>query len=90
MMLDAWRHRGERRDALKAAALCDFGTPCFVGAQWWALPGMLTLVDSMANLSSGQLAMFMAYRSGRFATDCWRYILGVQEAGKPADVSGYR
>ena len=28
--------------------------------------------------------------AGRGIAVCWRYLLEVQEAGKPADVTGYR
>ena len=42
-------------------------------------------------LSSGQLAKVYGFtdRDGS-RPDAWRYIVEVQDAGKPADVSGYR
>jgi len=43
------------------------------------------------SLSSGELARVYGFtdRDGS-RPDCWRYLVEVQEAGKPADVGGYR
>ena len=43
------------------------------------------------SLSSGQLAMEYGFTDiDGSRPDCWRYLLEVQEAGKPADATGYR
>jgi NAD(P)-dependent dehydrogenase (short-subunit alcohol dehydrogenase family) len=43
------------------------------------------------SLSSGQLAKFYGFTDfDGSQPDAWRYLVEVQEAGKPADVSGYR
>ena len=43
------------------------------------------------SLSSGQLAKIYGFtdRDGS-RPDAWRYVVEVQDAGKPADVTGYR
>ena len=44
-----------------------------------------------ASLSSGQLAKEYGFTDvDGSAPDCWRYLVEVQDAGKPADVTGYR
>jgi NAD(P)-dependent dehydrogenase (short-subunit alcohol dehydrogenase family) len=43
------------------------------------------------SLSSGQLAQVYGFTDlDGSQPDCWRYLLEVQEAGKPADAQGYR
>lgn len=43
------------------------------------------------SLSSGQLAKVYDFKDiDDSQPDCWRYLVEVQEAGKPADVTGYR
>lgn len=43
------------------------------------------------SLSSGQLAQVYGFRDlDGSQPDCWRYITEVQDAGKPADATGYR
>jgi len=43
------------------------------------------------SLSSGELAQVYGYRDlDGSQPDCWRYIAEVQNAGKPADATGYR
>ena len=43
------------------------------------------------SLSSGQLAKVYGFTDlDGSRPDCWRYLVEVQEAGKPADVTGYR
>jgi NAD(P)-dependent dehydrogenase (short-subunit alcohol dehydrogenase family) len=43
------------------------------------------------SLSSGQLAKIYGFTDlDGSQPDCWRYLTEVQEAGKPADVTGYR
>jgi hypothetical protein len=42
-------------------------------------------------LSSGQLARFYGFADADGSRpDAWRYLVEVQDAGKPADVTGYR
>lgn len=44
-----------------------------------------------ASLSSGGLAEEHGFTDvDGSAPDCWRYLVEVQDAGKPADVTGYR
>ena len=43
------------------------------------------------SLSSGQLAKIYGFTDlDGSQPDCWRYVAEIQEAGKPADVTGYR
>jgi hypothetical protein len=43
------------------------------------------------SLSSGQLAQVYGFTDvDGSQPDCWRYIVEVQDAGKPADTTGYR
>ncbi|MDR6884011.1 hypothetical protein [Bacillus sp. 3255] len=43
------------------------------------------------SLSSGELArVYGFYDLDGSQPDCWRYLVEVQEAGKPADTTGYR
>ena len=43
------------------------------------------------SVSSGQLAQVYGFTDlDGSRPDCWRYLLEVQEAGKPADAAGYR
>ncbi|SDS83289.1 SDR family oxidoreductase [Actinoplanes derwentensis] len=43
------------------------------------------------SLSSGQLAQIYGFTDlDGSRPDCWRYLVEVQDAGKPADVNGYR
>jgi hypothetical protein len=43
------------------------------------------------SLSSGQLARIYGFNDlDGSQPDCWRYIVEIEDAGKPADVSGYR
>ncbi|MFD0712989.1 SDR family oxidoreductase [Paenibacillus sp. GCM10027626] len=67
-------------------------SPRFVGRAIAALAG-----DPEANrwnghsVSSGELArVYGAYDLDGSQPDCWRYIVEVQDAGKPADATGYR
>jgi hypothetical protein len=41
-------------------------------------------------LSSGQLAKIYGFTDLDGSHDAWRYVPEVQDAGKPADGSGYR
>jgi hypothetical protein len=43
------------------------------------------------SLSSGELAKIYGFTdTDGSRPDCWRYLVEVQDAGKPADVTGYR
>jgi hypothetical protein len=43
------------------------------------------------SVSSGQLAQVYGFTDlDGSRPDCWRYLVEVQEAGKPADTTGYR
>jgi hypothetical protein len=43
------------------------------------------------SLSSGQLAGVYGFTDlDGSRPDCWRYLVEVQEAGRPADATGYR
>ncbi|HEY6739043.1 MAG TPA: SDR family oxidoreductase [Actinopolymorphaceae bacterium] len=67
-------------------------TPAFVGRAVAALaadPGVARWNGQ--SLSSGQLAQVYGFTDvDGSRPDAWRYIVEVQDAGKPADVTGYR
>lgn len=94
MMLDAYEVREETwRDALKREphfAISE--TPRFVGRAVAALAADPDVRRwSGQSLSSGQLAQVYGFTDlDGSRPDCWRYLVEVQEAGKPADVTGYR
>ncbi|NDL58591.1 SDR family oxidoreductase [Phytoactinopolyspora mesophila] len=67
-------------------------TPAFVGR---AVAALATDLERQrwngASLSSGQLAQVYGFTDvDGSQPDAWRYIVEVQDAGKPADVTGYR
>ncbi|MHB1222614.1 MAG: SDR family oxidoreductase [Gemmatimonadaceae bacterium] len=67
-------------------------TPRFVGR---AVAALATDPDrerwNGASLSSGQLARVYGFTDvDGSRPDCWRYLVEVQEAGRPADATGYR
>ena len=67
-------------------------TPAFVGRAVVALAQDPDVARwNGASLSSGQLAQVYGFtdRDGS-RPDAWRYLVEVQDAGKPADVTGYR
>ena len=67
-------------------------TPAFVGRAVAALagdPDVITLERNVALQRSAGEGLWL-YRSRRSQPDAWRYLVEVQDAGKPADVSGYR
>jgi NAD(P)-dependent dehydrogenase (short-subunit alcohol dehydrogenase family) len=67
-------------------------TPAFVGRAVAALAGDPGVARwNGQSLSSGQLARIYGFtdRDGS-QPDAWRYLVEVQDAGKPADVTGYR
>jgi NAD(P)-dependent dehydrogenase (short-subunit alcohol dehydrogenase family) len=67
-------------------------SPAFVGRAVVALAGDPDVSRwNGASLSSGQLAKIYGFTDlDGSQPDCWRYITEVQDAGKPADVTGYR
>ncbi|CAM3906480.1 SDR family oxidoreductase [Mesobacillus zeae] len=67
-------------------------TPRFVGRAVVALAADLNVARwTGQSLSSGQLAQVYGFTDlDGSSPDCWRYLVEVQEADKPADASGYR
>ncbi len=67
-------------------------SPAFVGRAVLALAqDPLAARWSGQSLSSGQLAKIYGFTDlDGSQPDCWRYVTEVQDAGKPADVTGYR
>jgi NAD(P)-dependent dehydrogenase (short-subunit alcohol dehydrogenase family) len=94
MMLEAYRvSEANWRDATKAQphfAISE--TPRFVGRAVAALAADPDRARwNGQSLSSGQLARVYGFDDlDGSRPDCWRYMIEVQEAGKPADVTGYR
>jgi NAD(P)-dependent dehydrogenase (short-subunit alcohol dehydrogenase family) len=94
VMLDAYGvTEATWRDATKVQphfAISE--TPAFVGRAVAALAGdpNVSRWNGMS-LSSGQLAKVYGFTDlDGSQPDAWRYLVEVQDAGKPADVSGYR
>jgi NAD(P)-dependent dehydrogenase (short-subunit alcohol dehydrogenase family) len=84
---------GNWRDALATQphfAISE--TPRFVGRAVAALAGDPERARwNGRSLSSGELAKVYGFTDlDGSRPDCWRYLREVQEAGKPADVTGYR
>ncbi|MFH9467588.1 SDR family oxidoreductase [Streptomyces clavifer] len=94
MMLDAFGVTEENwRDALAAVPhFCISESPSYVGRAVAALAGDADVARwNGQSLSSGQLAQeydFTDLDGSR--PDCWRYLVEVDNAGKPADATGYR
>ena len=67
-------------------------TPAFVGRAVAALAADSDLARwNGESLSSGQLAKVYGFTDlDGIQPDAWRYLVEVQDAGKPADVTGYR
>ena len=67
-------------------------TPSFVGRAVAALAQDPDVARwNGQSLSSGQLAQVYGFSDlDGSRPDCWRYVTEVQDAGKPADVTGYR
>jgi NAD(P)-dependent dehydrogenase (short-subunit alcohol dehydrogenase family) len=67
-------------------------TPAFVGRAVAALAQDPDVARwNGASLSSGQLAQVYGFTDlDGSQPDCWRYMVEVQEPGKPADTTGYR
>ena len=93
-MLDAYGvTESNWRDATKVQphfAISE--TPAFVGRAVAALAGDPDVARwNGASLSSGQLAKVYGFTDlDGSQPDAWRYLVEVQDAGKPADVTGYR
>ncbi|MFI1509457.1 SDR family oxidoreductase [Streptomyces sp. NPDC020597] len=94
MMLDAFGVTEDNwRDALtKVPHFCISESPAYVGRAVAALAGDADVARwNGRSLSSGQLAReydFTDLDGSR--PDCWRYLVEVADAGKPADATGYR
>jgi NAD(P)-dependent dehydrogenase (short-subunit alcohol dehydrogenase family) len=93
-MLDAYKvTEANWRDATKVQphfAISE--SPGFVGRAVAALAADPEVARwNGRSLSSGELAKVYGFtdRDGS-RPDCWRYVVEVQDAGKPADVTGYR
>jgi NAD(P)-dependent dehydrogenase (short-subunit alcohol dehydrogenase family) len=93
-MLDAYRvSEANWRDATKVQphfAISE--TPAFVGRAVAALAQDPDVARwNGQSLSSGQLAKVYGFTDvDGSRPDAWRYVVEVQDAGKPADVTGYR
>jgi NAD(P)-dependent dehydrogenase (short-subunit alcohol dehydrogenase family) len=93
-MLDAYGvTESSWRDALEITphfAISE--SPAFVGRAVAALAQDPDVARwNGKSLSSGQLAKVYGFTDlDGSRPDCWRYVVEVQDAGKPADVTGYR
>lgn len=67
-------------------------SPTYVGRAVAALAGDANVSRwNGQSLSSGQLAQVYGFTDNDGSQpDCWRYLVEVMEAGKPADMAGYR
>ncbi|MEE4488720.1 SDR family oxidoreductase [Streptomyces sp. BE230] len=94
MMLDAFGVAEEHwRDALaEVPHFCISESPAYVGRAVAALAGDGGLARwNGQSLSSGQLAQEYGFTDlDGSRPDCWRYLVEVDAAGKPADATGYR
>jgi NAD(P)-dependent dehydrogenase (short-subunit alcohol dehydrogenase family) len=94
MMLDAFGvTEANWRDAIaREPHFVISETPHYVGRAVAALAADPRLARwNGQSLSSGQLAQVYGFTDlDGSQPDCWRYLLEVQEAGKPADATGYR
>lgn len=94
IMLDHYGVTEERwRDALaKEPHFAISETPAYVGRAVAALAADPEVARwSGQSLSSGQLAKVYGFTDvDGSQPDAWRYLVEVQDAGKPADVTGYR
>jgi NAD(P)-dependent dehydrogenase (short-subunit alcohol dehydrogenase family) len=93
-MLDVYRvTEASWRDATRVQphfAISE--SPAFVGRAVAALAGDADVTRwNGQSLSSGQLAKVYGFTDlDGSRPDAWRYVVEVQDAGKPADVTGYR
>ncbi|WP_327592148.1 SDR family oxidoreductase [Streptomyces chartreusis] len=94
MMLDAFEVREDNwRDALaRVPHFAISETPRYVGRAVAALAADPDLARwNGESLSSGQLAQVYGFTDlDGSRPDAWRYLVEVQDAGKPADTTGYR
>ena len=94
MMLDAYGlSEANWRDAIaKQPHFVITETPRYVGRAVAHLAGDSDVVRwSGQSLSSGQLAKVYGFTDlDGSQPDAWRYVVEVQDAGKPADATGYR
>ncbi|RCH67678.1 SDR family NAD(P)-dependent oxidoreductase [Streptomyces sp. SDr-06] len=94
MMLDAFGvTEGTWRDALTAVPhFCISESPAYVGRAVAALAGDADVARwNGQSLSSGQLAQAYGFTDlDGSRPDCWRYLVEVDSAGRPADATGYR
>ncbi|MER6524278.1 SDR family oxidoreductase [Streptomyces sp. NPDC001508] len=94
MMLDTFGVAEENwRDALTTVPhFCISESPAYVGRAVAALAGDADVARwNGQSLSSGQLAQEYGFTDlDGSRPDCWRYLVEVDAAGKPADATGYR
>ncbi len=94
MMLEAYGvTESNWRDATeKSPHFAISESPAFVGRAVAALAGDRDVSRwNGRSLSSGQLARIYGFTDlDGSQPDAWRYLVEVQDAGKPADVTGYR
>jgi hypothetical protein len=93
-MLDTYRvTESNWRDATKTQPHFTISeSPAFVGRAVAALAADLNVSRwNGKSLSSGQLARIYGFNDMDFSQpDAWKYLVEVQDAGKPADVTAYR
>jgi NAD(P)-dependent dehydrogenase (short-subunit alcohol dehydrogenase family) len=93
-MLDAYRvTEATWREATRVQPhFAISGTPAFVGRAVAALAADAAVARwNGQSLSSGQLAQVYGFTDvDGSRPDAWRYVVEVQDAGKPADTTGYR
>ncbi|WP_344679539.1 SDR family oxidoreductase [Saccharopolyspora taberi] len=94
MMLDGFGVTEDNwRDALTTVPhFCISESPAYVGRAVVALAGDADVARRNGqSLSSGQLAQEYGFTDlDGSQPDCWRYLVEVEGAGKPADPTGYR
>ncbi|RFC71075.1 dehydrogenase [Streptomyces sp. AcE210] len=94
MMLDNFGVTEDNwRDALADVPhFCISESPAYVGRAVAALAGDSDIARRNGqSLSSGQLAQEYGFTDlDGSRPDCWRYLVEVDDAGKPADATGYR
>jgi NAD(P)-dependent dehydrogenase (short-subunit alcohol dehydrogenase family) len=93
MMLENYRvDEANWRDAKNPHFVAISETPTYTGRAVAALAADPDLARfNQASLSSGQLAQEYGFTDvDGSAPDCWRYIVEIQDAGKPPDPTGYR
>jgi len=93
-MLDAYQvsEANWREATMRSPHFAISESPAFVGRAVAALAQDADVTRwNGASLSSGQLAKLYGFTDlDGSQPDAWRYLVEVQDAGKPADVTGYR